>query len=212
MTVMTPEEFERMCTWLQGPAALDARVDPAAPDDPEGLMWDCDETLRFTRQWLHAHGVDVDTNLALMRELGGYCDCEVWFNIALQARWPGQAPLLDDPVREDEVEAIVGNDEALRAWLNGPEFTTTPPFLRNQRALHFRIVLQKLDETLQRDLIKHLERLECTVTAAEAATIMGYLLYNPRYRQDREATARLHKFLNRWQRKGHLTWSASRRK
>ncbi len=212
MTVMTAEAFERMCMWLQGPAALDVRVDPAAPDDPEGLVWDCDETLRFTRQWLHANRIDVDTNLAQMRELGGYCDCEVWFNIALQARWPGQAPLRDDPIRGDEVEELLGNDKALLAWLNGPEFTTTAPFLRNQRELHFRIMLQKPDEMLQRDLIKHLERLECIVTAAEAATITGYLLYNPRYRQDREATARLHKFLNRWERKGHLTWSASRRK
>ncbi len=54
--------------------------------------------------------------------------------------------------------------------------------------------------------------MECTVTTTEAMTISGYLDYNPRYRQDREATARLHKLLNRWQRKGHLTWSASRKK
>ena len=76
MTVMTAEEFERMCTWLQGPDALDVRVDQAASDDPEALVWDCDETHRFTRQWLCANGVDTDPNLALMRELGGYCDCE----------------------------------------------------------------------------------------------------------------------------------------
>ena len=73
-----------------------------------------------------------------MRELGGYCDCEVWFNIALQARWPGQRPLSDDPVPGDEVDELVSNDEALRAWFSGPE-VTTPPFLRNQRELHFRI-------------------------------------------------------------------------
>jgi hypothetical protein len=59
MTVMTPEEIERMCTWLQGPAALDVRVDPDQPDDPEALVWDCDETHRFTRQWLCANGVNM---------------------------------------------------------------------------------------------------------------------------------------------------------
>ncbi len=46
----------------------------------------------------------------------------------------------------------------------------------------------------------------------EAETISGYLEYNPRHCTDRKATARLHKLLNRWQRKGHLTWSASRKK
>ncbi len=119
--------------------------------------------------------------------------------------------LLEVDVVPDQEDDLARNDEALRAWLSGPE-VTTPPFLRNQRELHFLIALQKPNEMLQRDLIKHLERLECIVTGAEAATITGYLEYNPRYRQDREATARLHKFLNRWQRKGHLTWSASRRK
>jgi hypothetical protein len=208
---MTAEAFERMCMWLQGPAALDVRVDPDQPDASDVLVWDCDETHRFTLQWLRANAVDINSNLAVMRELGGYCDCEVWFNIALQARWPGQTPLPNDLVHGDD-EASVGDDEALVAWLNGQEFSKTPPFLRNQRELHFHISLQKPDETVYRDLIKHLERLECTVTAAEAATITGYLEYNPRYRQDREATLRLHKFLNRWQRKGHLTWSTSRRK
>ena len=54
--------------------------------------------------------------------------------------------------------------------------------------------------------------MKCMVTMTEATTILGHLEYNPRYRQDREATAQLHKLLNRWQRKGHLTWSASRKK
>ena len=46
----------------------------------------------------------------------------------------------------------------------------------------------------------------------EAETLSGYLQYNPRSYTDREATARLHKLLHRWQRKGHLTWSASQKK
>ena len=127
-----------------------------------------------------------------------------------QARWPRQAPLLDDA--PDVVDDLARDDEALLAWLNGPEFARTPPFLRNQRELHFRIALLNPDVELRRDLLQKLQRMECAVTTTEATMITGYLEYNPRYRQDREATARLHKLLNRWQRKGHLTWSASRKK
>ncbi len=216
MSVMTPEEFERMCAWLQSPDALHFRADPDQHDDPEGVLWDCDGTHRYTRQWLRAHRIDVDANLALLRELGGCCcDCEILFNVAAPARWPGQTPLLDEPALDDvpdQVDDLARDDDALVTWLTGPEFAPAPPFLRNQRELHFRIALLNEDAGLRRDLLQKLQRMECTVTTTEAMTITGYLEYNPRYRQDGEATARLHKLLNRWQHKGHLTWSASRKK
>ena len=112
----------------------------------------------------------------------------------------------------DEVDDLARDDEALVMWLTGPEFAPAPPSLRNQRELHFRIALLTPDAARRRDLLTNLERLECTVTTMEADTISGYLEYNPRHDADRTATARLHKLLNRWQRKGHLTWSASRTK
>ena len=97
VTVMTLEEFERMSAWLRGPQALNFRGDPDQPDDLDAVEWDCDGTHRYTLHWLRTNGVDVDANLALIRELGGCCcDCEVVFNVAGQARWPGQAPRLDD--------------------------------------------------------------------------------------------------------------------
>ena len=76
MTVMPPEAFQRLCTWLRGPAALNVRVDPTVRHDPDALAWECDGTLQYTLQWLRANGVTVDDNLALIQELGGYCDCE----------------------------------------------------------------------------------------------------------------------------------------
>ena len=45
----------------------------------------------------------------------------------------------------------------------------------------------------------------------DGATIAGYLEYNPHCSIDRTATVQLHKLLNRWQRKGQLTWNASRK-
>ncbi len=111
----------------------------------------------------------------------------------------------DVPDQEDD---LASDDEALLVWLNSPE-CAPPSFLRNQRELHFRIALLTADQILRGNLIKNLQRLECMVIATDAETITGFLEYNPRQYTDRKATAQLHKLLNRWQRKGHLTWSAS---
>ncbi len=116
-----------------------------------------------------------------------------------------------EDVADQEVD-LARDDEALLAWLTGPAFAPAPPFLRNQRELHFHIALHTPHTARRHDLIKNLEQLECTVTVMEAETISGYLEYNPRSYTDREATAQLHTLLNRWQRTGHLTWSASRKK
>jgi len=41
----------------------------------------CDHSLRFTREWAAANGVDADELAASLEELGGYCDCEVLANV-----------------------------------------------------------------------------------------------------------------------------------
>ena len=120
--------------------------------------------------------------------------------------------VLDINVMPDVVDDLASDEEAEVAWLTGPGFASALPWERNQLELHFHIALQTPDAARRRDLITNLERLDCTVTMLEAETISGYLEYNPRHSTDRQATARLHKLLNRWQRKGHLTWSASRKR
>ena len=154
MPVMTPAEFERMCAWLQGPEALNVH------DDPDASTWDCDGTHRYTLRWLRANGVDVDANLALIRELGGCCcDCEVVLNVAGQARWPGQTPLRlaepdqGDPTDLDDVPSsaeLAQDDDALLDWLHGAEVAPPPPFLRNVRELHFHITFLNPDQAGKR--------------------------------------------------------------
>jgi hypothetical protein len=85
--LMTAAEFTRLCEWLEGPQGCHFRLDPTRPDDPEGIRWNCDGTLRKTRQWLKRRAfLSLNANLNVIRELGGYCDCEVLFNVA--GRWP----------------------------------------------------------------------------------------------------------------------------
>lgn len=41
----------------------------------------CDHTLSRTVEWAKEQGLEVDRVLASVREFGGYCDCEVLFNV-----------------------------------------------------------------------------------------------------------------------------------
>ena len=41
----------------------------------------CDHTLRETVVFLRKRGLDVDLVVGWLREYGGYCDCEVIFNV-----------------------------------------------------------------------------------------------------------------------------------
>lgn len=41
----------------------------------------CDHTLRETVEFLRKRGLDVQRIVPWLREYGGYCDCEVIFNV-----------------------------------------------------------------------------------------------------------------------------------
>jgi hypothetical protein len=41
----------------------------------------CDHSLRHTREWALANGVDVAALTVSLAELGSYCDCEVLANV-----------------------------------------------------------------------------------------------------------------------------------
>jgi hypothetical protein len=42
---------------------------------------ECDHTLRETTEFLRARGLDVERVVAWLREYGGFCDCEVIYNV-----------------------------------------------------------------------------------------------------------------------------------
>jgi Protein of unknown function (DUF2695) len=41
----------------------------------------CDHSRRLTRVWLESRGHDVQTVFAWLERHGGFCDCEVLFNV-----------------------------------------------------------------------------------------------------------------------------------
>ena len=42
---------------------------------------ECDHTLRETVEFLQSRGLDVEKAVAWLREYGGFCDCEVIYNV-----------------------------------------------------------------------------------------------------------------------------------
>lgn len=69
--LMTEKEFDRLCLWLS---------EAGMPDR-------CDNSLRKTRQWFRRRDfLSLNGNVKLLRKLGGYCDCEVLFNVS--GNWP----------------------------------------------------------------------------------------------------------------------------
>lgn len=51
---------------------------------PENIRWNCDHDLRRARKLLESYGVDVLGSLQYFRLHGGFCDCEVLFNVDQQ--------------------------------------------------------------------------------------------------------------------------------
>ena len=47
----------------------------------QSLAVGCDHTLTFTKKWSEANGIDFNIIKTWLNEHGGFCDCEVLFNV-----------------------------------------------------------------------------------------------------------------------------------
>ncbi len=54
--IMTEAECEALCAWLESPEGCNFQQE--TPGDIASMTWICDGTLKLTRQWMRAHGVD----------------------------------------------------------------------------------------------------------------------------------------------------------
>lgn len=69
--------WESFCIYLQGPSACDFREDPE-----KGTVWKCDNTLSKAITMLEKmNNIDIPKTLDYFRANGGYCDCEILFNV-----------------------------------------------------------------------------------------------------------------------------------
>ena len=80
--LLTRAQVDVLCAWLDGAEGCNFRKD----GETDEILWGCDHTLRLTRQWLKQAGLGVEANIQMLNDCGGFCDCEIIFNV-LQS-WP----------------------------------------------------------------------------------------------------------------------------
>jgi hypothetical protein len=66
---MTEAECEALCAWLESPEGCNFQQE--IPGDIASMIWICDGTLKLTRQWMRAHGVDEAIHIPEREERGG---------------------------------------------------------------------------------------------------------------------------------------------
>ena len=79
---MTPAHplWDEFCEILAGPEYCDFR-------EENEMVWTCAGDLTLSEKLLSEwYDVDVPGSLQFFREHGGYCDCEVLFNVAASHR------------------------------------------------------------------------------------------------------------------------------
>jgi hypothetical protein len=71
-----PEQLRELRSYLA------ARVRAAGCEQGDGVfVQGCDKTLRHTRHWAEEQRLDIERVLESVGAFGGYCDCEVLFNV-----------------------------------------------------------------------------------------------------------------------------------
>jgi hypothetical protein len=64
---------------LEGPEGCN--FSQADLEDINSLQWTCYHDVRFAREILKDMEMDVEESLEFFREHGGFCDCEILFNV-----------------------------------------------------------------------------------------------------------------------------------
>lgn len=88
MRIMTPSnpQWNEFIERLNGPEGCNFRHDPNDPDNMEKVTWACaggsNKDLATAILQSMGYGfVDVQASLEFFEAHGGYCDCEIIFNV-----------------------------------------------------------------------------------------------------------------------------------
>jgi uncharacterized protein DUF2695 len=81
------EARRKMCLWADELRDLHAYLE----EQLFRLGIACDHTLARTKEWAVRNGQDVEAVVTSVGEFGGYCDCEVYYNVTLDKfGWDGE--------------------------------------------------------------------------------------------------------------------------
>ncbi len=85
LDVMTPKHprWKLFKSRLEGPEGCNFRKNAA-----DRTVWNCNHTHKHATKILEAMDCDVPTSISFFRAHGGYCDCEILFNVDRRDKRP----------------------------------------------------------------------------------------------------------------------------
>ncbi len=81
--MMEKKQFNKFCELLEGKEGCN--FIEKKKGDPNSVTWKCYHDYRFTKKILKAHFKKVNVNkfIEFCKKNGGYCDCEILFNVEI---------------------------------------------------------------------------------------------------------------------------------
>ena len=83
---MEKKQFNKFCKLLEGNEGCN--FIEKIKDDPNSITWKCYHDFRFTKKILKNYfkEVDIQKFIEFCKNNGGYCDCEILYNVAEESR------------------------------------------------------------------------------------------------------------------------------
>ena len=81
---LSKDQLEDLGNYLEGKLQFVFPSGDITIENIGSVTWKCDGTTKYTREWLEAKGLPVEECLSSLEEEGGWCDCEVFWNVCGQ--------------------------------------------------------------------------------------------------------------------------------
>lgn len=81
MTKLSKEQLEELGSYLEEKLQFTFPSGDITIKNIGSVTWKCDGTTKYTQEWLSSKGLPVEEYLYFLEEEGGWCDCEVYFNV-----------------------------------------------------------------------------------------------------------------------------------
>ena len=81
MTKLSKEQLEELGSYLEEKLQFTFPSGDITIKNIGSVTWKYDGTTKHTQEWLSAKGLPVEEYLSFLEEVGGWCDCEVYWNV-----------------------------------------------------------------------------------------------------------------------------------
>ncbi len=81
MMQLSKEQLEELGNYLEEKLQFTFLSGDITIGNIGSITWKCDGTTKYAQEWLRLKGLPVEECLSFLEEEGGWCDCEIYFNV-----------------------------------------------------------------------------------------------------------------------------------